>query len=270
MYGTNLNYDSRFFVSGQELSGIQSLNISYANSASVINPLGFANGVTTIGGPTKQTVSLGRYLIYEDPFFPPVGEGYTGNSPLTGSIHYGDVSYGFQSGYLDNYSLKCAVGQVPQVNTTFSVYDEMRTGYSASGSVAHPDIEVPSQGSITATCNNSTTNRVIGFDYSLKCNRKAYYTIGSETAREVKVINPMQITASVQIDVDDAFMESGYSFLGTGKESRTVVFQVKSRDGNNILWGSAVPNACLVGENLTASADGSLTLQLDYMGHSAG
>ena len=73
-----------------------------------------------------------------------------------------------------------------------------------------------------------------------------------------------------RIDVDDAFMESGYNFLDTGKESRTVIFQVKSRDGSDLLWGSAVPNACLVGENLTASADGSLTLQLDYMGHSAG
>ena len=264
MYGTNLNYDSRFFVSGQELSGIQSLNISYANSASVINPLGFANGVTTIGGPTKQTVSLGRYLIYDDP----IEEGYTGNLPLSGSIHYGGNSYGFQSGYLDDYSVRCAVGQVPQVNASFSVYDEMRTGYSASGSVAHPDIDVPSQGSITATCNNSTTNRVIGFDYSLKCNRKAYYTIGSETAREVKVIAPLQITASVQIDVDDAFMESGYNFLDTGKESRTVTFQVEGRDATT-LFASAVPNACLVGENLTASADGSLTLQLDYMGHSS-
>ena len=268
MYGSKLNYDSRFFVSGQELSGIQSVNISYADASAITNPLGFANGLTTIAGPTKQTLSFGRYVIYEDPIFPLVGEGYTGNSPLSGSIHYGDVSYGFQSGYLDEYSLKCAVGQVPQVNATFSVYDEMRTGYSASGNVTHPNIHIPSQGSISATCDNSTTNRIIGFDYSLKWNRKPYYTIGSETAREVKIIAPVQINASVQIDVDDAFMESGYNFLGTGKGDKSVVFQVNGRNGSNI-WASAVPNASLVSENLTASADGSLTLQLNYMGHSS-
>jgi hypothetical protein len=206
-------------------------------------------------------------VIYEDPIFPLIGVGYTGDAPLSGSIHYGDVSYGFQSGYLDNYSVKCAVGQVPQVNTTFTVYDEMRTGYSASGNVTHPSIEIPSQGSISATCENSTTNRIIGFDYSLRCNRKPYYTIGSETAREVKVMEPLQVNASVQIDVDDAFMENGYNFLGTGKEDRSVIFDVKGRDGTS-LFASAVPNASLVGENLTASADGSLTLQLDYVGHS--
>ncbi len=263
MYGSNLNYDSRFFVSGQELSGVQSLNVGYADSAAVANPLGFANGVTTVNGPTKQTVSFGRYLVYDDPIF-----NYTGQENMSGSIHYQNVSYGFQSGYLEDYSLKCAVGTVPQVNTNFTVYDEMRTGYSASGSVAHPAIQIPSQGSISATCDNSTTNRVIGFNYSLKCKRKPYYTIGSETAREVKVIAPLEINASVQIDVDDAFMESGYNFLGTGKESRTVTFQVNGRDGST-LWANAVPNACLVSENLTTSADGSLTLQLSYMGHSS-
>ena len=268
MYGTNLNYDSRVFISGQELSGIQSANFSYANSAQLVNPLGYANGLTAVGGPTKQTFSVGRYMIYEDPIFPVLGGGYTGDAPLSGSIHYAGNSYGFESGYLDDYSVKCAVGQVPQVNASFTVYDEMRTGYSASGSVAHPNIHIPSQGSITATCDNSTTNRVIGFDYSLKCNRKAYYTIGSETAREVKAISPLQINASVQIDVDDAFMESGYNFLETGKQSKTVTFLVNGRDGYANFLGT-IPNASLVGENLTASADGSLTLQLDYVGHSS-
>jgi len=266
MYGTNLNYDSRIFISGQELSGIQSAAFSYANSAQLVNPLGYSNGITAVGGATKQTFSFGRYLIYEDPLFPVAGGGYTGNAPLSGSIHYAGNSYGFQSGYLDDYSLKCAVGQVPQINATFTVYDEMRTGYSASGSVAHPDIHIPSQGSISATCDNSTTNRIIGFDYSLKCNRKPYYTIGSETAREVKVIEPLQINASVQIDVDDAFMESGYNFLATGKGDKSVIFEVNGRNGADI-WASAVPNASLVSENLTVSADGSLTLQLDYVGH---
>ena len=268
MYGTNLNYDSRVFISGQELSGIQSANFSYANSPQLVNPLGYANGLTAVGGPTKQTFSFGRFLIYEDPILPLSSAPYTGNMPLSGSIHYSDNSYGFESGYLDSYSLKCAVGQVPQVNTTFTVYDEMRTGYSASGSVAHPDIHIPSQGSISATCDNSTTNRIIGFDYSLTCKRKAYYTIGSETAEEVKTVAPLQINASVQIDVDDAFMESGYNFLSTGKGDKSVVFQVDGSDGITI-WAGSVANASLVSENLTASADGSLTLQLDYVGHSS-
>jgi hypothetical protein len=268
MYDSNLNYDSRLFVSGRELSGIQSVSISYANSAKVTNPLGFGEGVTTVAGPTNQTVSVGRYLISEDPFLPLAGEGYTGTAPMSGSIHYADGSYGFESGYLQDYSLRCAVGQIPQSNATFNVYDEMRSGYSASGTVAHPDIEIPSQGSISVTCNNVTSNRVIGFDYSLKCNRKPYYTVGSETAREVKIIAPLQVNASVRIDVDDAFMESGYNFLGTGKNSRSVSLTVNNRDGANI-WVRSVPNACLVGENLTASSDGSLTLQLDYMGHSS-
>jgi hypothetical protein len=263
MFGTRLNYDCEFFVSGQRLSGIQAVDLGYANSATITKPLGYAGGTTTIGGPTQQTVSLTRYLIYDDPI-----STYTGNVNMSGSIEYGGISYGFQSGYLQNYSVNCAVGAVPQVNANFIVYDEMRSGYSASGNVAHPAIEVPSQGSISITSDWSTTNRVIGIDYSVTCNRKPYYTIGSETPVSVALLPPMEVTASVQIDVDEAFMSSGYSFLGDDKEGKTVILQIDGRDGT-ALATHAVPNASLVSERLSVASEGLLTLTQEYVGHTS-
>jgi hypothetical protein len=67
MYDTRLNTDSHFFVSGQQLSGVESLDIGYKNSATVLNPLGYSKGVTAISGPTSQEVSFSRNLIYADP-----------------------------------------------------------------------------------------------------------------------------------------------------------------------------------------------------------
>ena len=66
MYGSKVNYETHFFISGdqattpdaRELSGIDTLDIGYQNSAGVTKPLGYQNGVTTIGGPTSQTVSF--------------------------------------------------------------------------------------------------------------------------------------------------------------------------------------------------------------------
>tara|TARA_R110000824_G_C15218318_1_gene677350 strand:+ start:308 stop:1099 length:792 start_codon:yes stop_codon:yes gene_type:complete len=263
MFGARLNYDCDFFVSGQRLSGIQSVEVGYANSAVTTKPLGYAQGTTTIGGPTQQTVSLSRHLIYDDPIAT-----YTGNVNMSGSIEYDGISYGFQSGYLQNYSLNCAVGAVPQTATNIVVYDEMRSGYSASGSVAHPAIHIPSQGSISITSDWSTTNRVIGIDYSVTCNRKPYYTIGSETPVSVALLPPIEVTASVQVDVDEAYMSSGYSFLGDDKENKTVILQIDGRDGT-ALSALSVPNASLVSERLSASADGSLTLTQEYVGHSS-
>ncbi len=263
MFGARLNYDCNFFVAGQRLSGIQSADVGYTNSAVITNPLGYVDGATTIGGATEQTVSLTRYLIYDDPI-----AAYTGNVNMSGSIDYGGISYGFKSGYLQDYSLNCAVGAVPQVNANFVVYDEMRSGYSASGNVTHPAIEIPSQGSMSITSDWSSTNRIIGIDYSVTCHRKPYYTIGSETPVAVTLLPPVEITASVQIDVDEAFMASGYSFLGTGKENKTVTLKVDGRNGTSLATHS-VPNASLISETLSASADGSLTLTQEYLGHSS-
>jgi len=261
MFDTRLNSESHFFVKGQEISGLDTLDVGYSNSTAVLNPLGYAKGVTAVGGATFQQVSFSRNLIYADPILD-----YTGTESISGSVNYNGGSYGFTSGYLTSYSVNCAVNSIPQVNTSVVVYDEMRSGYNASGSASPPTIYIPSQGSITATCDNTTTNRVVGFDYSLTVKRKPYYTIGSEFPSDVSMILPIEYSASVQLEVDDAFLESGYAFLGTGKSNKTVSFSIAGRDGTS-LQSLSIPNACLVGEKLNSSADGALRLTLNYMGH---
>jgi len=268
MYGTTLNYDCHFFISGadgspsaRELSGVQSLDISYSNSSNVLTPLGSTRGLTTVGGATNQTVSFSRNLIYEDPILEFTGE----SEAMKGSFNYkNNTSYGFESGYLSSYSVNCAVGSIPKVNASFVVYDEMKSGINASGTVPTP-IYIPSQGSISATCDNSSSNRVIGFDYSLTMNKKPYYTIGSETPVEVKHINPIQYTAAVQIDVDDTFLKSGFNFLNT-REDKTVVFTLSAENGDGIQM-LTIPNASLVSEQLNSSSDGSVRITLNYIGH---
>ena len=269
MFGSKLNYEGHFFIfdsmrnRGCELSGVNSIEIGYRNAATATNLLGYEKGATTIGGPTSQEVSLSWDLIYNDPVIP-----YTGaNHIITGSFNYdNNASYGFNSGYLSSYSVNCAVGSIPKVNASLVVYDELRSGVNASG-IEVKNIYIPSQGSITATCDNTTTNRVVGFDYSLEMMRKPYYTLGSETPVEVKYIPPIKYTASVQLEVDDVFLESGYSFLTTGKEEKTVSLAINSREGAS-LRSLTIPKASLVGEQLSASADGLVRLTLNYVGHS--
>lgn len=271
MYGTTLNYESHFFLSGvnpnigrRELSGINSLDIGYQNSSNTAKPLGSVRGVTTVAGATSQTLSLSRSLIYNDPLLSMTGS----SSVVSASFNYNNnTSYGFESGYLTSYSVNCAVGSVPKVNASLVIYDEMRSGVNKSGTFFPIPIDVPSQGSITATCDYSTTNRVLGFDYSLSIKKIPYYTIGSETPVEVKHINPIDYTAAVQIDVDDIFLASGFSFFEEGRSDKNLSFSVKGRDGT-ALQTLTVPNASLVSEQLNASADGSVRLTLNYIGHS--
>ena len=279
MFGARFNHETRFFLASggkgtdtivhRELSGIESIDLSHSASASISKPLGTRKGITTSTGPVQQSLSLSRYLIYNDPIL-----GLTGDMPsgVSGSIHYADRSYGFKSGHLTNYSVNCAVGSIPKVSTSFQVFGEMKSGQSASGTLTHPDIYIPSQGSISLTCSNgydgdvSSTNRVVGFDYSVTSNRKPLFSLGRKNAAEVVFVPPLEYSASVQVDVDEAMLQSGFNFL-TGRENNTLSFTINGRDGDS-LQSLTVPKASLVGEQLNASADGALKLTLNYIGHS--
>ena len=61
--------------------------------------------------------------------------------------------------------------------------------------------------------------------------------------------------------------ESGYNFLTSGKDGgRLITLVVDGKDGVNI-QSYTVPNAVLTSEQLSATADGSLRLTLNYVGH---
>ncbi len=262
MFGQVYNDENKFFVSGQEIIGIDSLDISYANSASIAKYVGFKRGNTISTGPTQSRVSISRSLIFQDPLY-----NYTGNSQISGSINYQDSSYGFNSGFLEEYMVNCAVGSLPKVTTNIVVYDEFRrNSKDASGSVEPPNILIPDQGSIFAVCDNSSTNRVVGFDYSVKCVRRPIYSIGSKFPKEVCLIQPIEFAASVQIDVDDALLQNSMDFF-TEKENKIIVFLIKNRSRETTLQELTIPNASLVSESVSSSADGGVKLTLNYIGH---
>lgn len=262
MFGLLNNYENKVFISGQELLGVENVNVSYSSSPSISRFLGLSTAHMLVAGDVQKQVSFSRYLIYNDPIL-----SLTGSLPTSGSVNYNGQAYGFNSGFLTEYSVNCAVGTVPSTNVNLSVYGEMRSGINQSGSIAAPTIRIPNQGSISLTCDNSTTNRVVGFDYSIKINREPIYTIGSIVPAEVITDRAIEFNASVQIDVDDAFLQNSTGFL-SGRQNKTVTFTVKSRDGLQTIQQVSIPNASLIGETLSSSADGGVKLTLNYIGHS--
>lgn len=262
MFGQVTNSENKFFISGREILGVQNIDLSYAHSYSASRFVGIGSAHTLVSSPAQQNLSISRYLIYQDPIL-----NYTGDSSVSGSINYNGKAYGFSSGFLTEYGVNCAVGSVPTVNSAFSLYGDLETGINASGSVLPNDVYIPNQGSISLTCDNSSTNRVVGFDYAVKIPRNPIYKIGSRFPTEVITSLGLEFTASVQIDVDDAFMENSKNFL-LQRENKTVSFIIRSRDGQVVLQSFAIPNASLIGETLSSSADGGLKLTLNYAGQS--
>lgn len=264
MFDAKFNYQSRFFAGDYEVSGIESINLSYSDSSSILYPLGTRRGFNSVNIQPSQTLSINRNLIYEDYLL-----NYTGEGPIDGSIYYNDVHYGFREGYLSSYTLNCAVGAVPRTSANLFILDEMQTGIDASEGFkvdVHPVIDIPSQGSISISCENSSTNRVVGFNYGISIKRKPFFGICDTKHKDVRIVPPIEYSCSVQIEVDDAFLQNSWDFLDQ-RENKSVNFDIKGRGGNN-LQSVTIPNASLIGETLNVSADGVLGLSLTYRGHS--
>ena len=240
---------------------IKSGNIDIIIINNIIKPIGFSKGISVANGEPQKSLSLTRNLLYQDPIL-----NYTGNLAMDGSINYGQYSYGFKKGYLTEYMVNCAIGSIPKVSVNAVILDELKSTSSSAGYTQHPNIYIPNQGSISMTCDNSTTNRVIGFDYSIRCNRKAFFTIGSELPEEVLLIPPLEYSAVVQIEIDDAFLQDSDNYL-TNRQNKTISFSIKGRNGE-LIQSLNLPKVSLVSEQVNASSDGLLRLTLNYIGHS--
>ncbi len=261
MFGSIENYENEFFVNGQKILGVESIDLNYSNNFNVEKFLGTRKGLTTISGPTSQKISINRNLIYNDPLL-----FFTGSTSFSGSINFETKTYGFNSGFLDDYTINCAVGSVPKINLNATIYDELTTGKSSKGSISSPSIYIPNQGSISITCDGSSTNRVVGFDYAIKVFRKPIYSIGSKFVNQVVTMPNIEFAASVQIDLDDLFLRSGFDFI-SDRQNKNLSFFIKSRDLTQTLQSLTMPNASLVGESLSNNADGGIKLTLNYIGH---
>jgi hypothetical protein len=167
---------------------------------------------------------------------------------------------------MTEYLLNFAIGSIPKVTTNFTVFDSIRSGNNSSGAGSFYSSLLPYQSFCNITCDNATSNRVVGFDYSIKINRKPIYSIGSSSAVKVESIPPLEYSASVQIEIDDAFLQNSQNFL-TNKENKNVYLSIDSEEIGVPAITFNVPKASLVSEQLSASADGLLKLTLNYIGH---
>lgn len=264
MFGATLNYDTQVTIGEYTLSGIESATFQYSHSVTVSRILGMTSGVDILNGPPQASFNINHYLVYDDPLY-----SFTGSEGTSGSFAYNGSSYGFNSAYLTDYSVNCAVGAVPIVNAGFAIFGDFESSYDTSpASLSHPTIDIPTQGSISlTTSSNTSTNRVIGFDFSCRMQRVPHYTFnqtGLAGAVSVDSPLPIQYAAQVQIEVDDVEIQSlsYYSNNFTG----TVNLSVQGRNGNTI--GSyTIPNAKLIGEQLVQSSNGVMLLTMNYIGY---
>jgi hypothetical protein len=257
-----LNYNQEFLFCGQKLSGLSDLTFSSDFGLESFSSLGARQFGFGKAKPSVGQVEFSRSLIYNDPVL-----GYTGNSPCSGVFSYGEISNGFESGYLGGYSVSCSVGQVPSVSATVSVYGEMKSGVASQSEVSHPDVFIPSPKSITVTSDYSSTNRVKSFQWRVECPRRPRYSIGTNLFPDsVEQLFPLRISANIEYDV------RGFSFLDLQNFARTVSapsfsVTIKNRELSQTIMSFPIENAQIVNQQIQGTVDSPLSLGLSYEGY---
>lgn len=256
-----LQYDQSFVVNGYQLSGIDSLSISYSVPLENNLTLGSIFGYN-INNPMQAEISLQRNLLYTDPLL-----AFTGDSSFSGSLSYNGQSYGFSSGFLTRYSVNCSVGEIPQVSCSISVYGDLKPLLQIPIFQEHPPLFIPSPRSITVSGDNTSTNRVKSFSYDLTINRQPVFSLDSyKDVDEVVFLSPIVVAASLTLDAVN-FAPDNYEFFLNSVQNKFLDISIADRNNNETILNLTVPNIQANSQELSAQSDGSPTITNNYIGY---
>lgn len=248
---------------------------------------GFPESMAVLNAPLEGSFSINSVLVSEDFFLQ-----FTGDVPFTGSIHHGKKYFGFDKGYITSHAVSCGVGELPTTSTSIRVFgdiggspefveqedegglflqedgfaigsEDSNAGiYNASGDNPFPEIRLPNQGSIVVECAGATTDRVTSFNYSIDVPISPIYTVGSSVPAQVDVAWPVTTNTSFSLDIDKYEYQSLRKYL---KSPTVHDIAIKINDCFGVpIQHYIVKSARLIGEDMSASTDGKMTVNLTY------
>jgi len=221
------SYESKFFINEYGISGIRDWDAGYNVPQQTINALGAGFVRNVYNGPLQGNLSFKRDMIFNsDPIL-----SYTGEDSVGGTMIYDtyldqgtEKVFGFEKGYLTNYSVSCGVGGVPTVDSSFVAFGRFGSGIrhgdlDFSGN-NYPDavrglsVGFANQGSIRCGFGQSSTNRVTQVSQSYGIEREPIYTLNQKsfsdltggagfTPAEVMTHYPIEVTTNMTVEVDD-------------------------------------------------------------------
>ena len=210
------SYEQIFYLGGTGISGIRNLSAGYSVGQKQVRALGAGFVRDVIAEPLRGEMSMTRDLLYNDPVLK-----LTGEAPVSGTLLYGveigrgdEKVYGFNTGYLTNYTISCEVQGVPTMDTTFAVFGQMGSGVRKneldySGTAPLTTLGFVNHESVFLTFNGSGTNRAVSVSQSYDITRAPIYTLDQKTdlsyyaPSQVITEYPIEVTTNLTIEMDD-------------------------------------------------------------------
>ena len=200
-------------INGSGIQGVQSINAQYESVARPLDNLGVTEIQYAPQGGQTASLQLNTLLIntleagYSGSYSLDVMQNFTGDIPFSGIIDYGTEKIYFSQGYLETYSVSCAIGEIPQTSTTSTIYGDFGTGVLFSeydqGSSLIPSLNIPSYSSMEVNLDEFTTNRMTSFSVDIATPRVPIYTLNADKPNKVIAGTPIEVNVNFSLDIDD-------------------------------------------------------------------
>jgi len=252
------NYDAEVFLSGYKLFGVTDVNFGYSLPLEHLNVIGYNKFKTFTSGPPQSSMSVQKYLSPND-FL----TGFVGTQAVSGGLFYAsrNKSFGFNSAYLNSYSVSCSVGNFPTISADFSIFGNVGTGLVTATNNQTGALAVVRPADILIQCDQIGTNRIESFTYNVECTRQAFYHLtGKNGPIDVVSLNPRRVTAQFSIGIDDYQSKNVFDYIvDSNKNNITITI--------GSLASFTMNNAELIEETINSSATDDAVMTLNYIGY---
>jgi len=250
------NYDAEVFLSGYKIFGVTDVNFGYSLPVDHLNVIGYNKFRTFTSGPPQSSLSIQKYLSPNDLIL-----NFTGTTAISGGLFYNSssTSFGFTSGYLNSFSVSCAVGNFPSLSADFSLYGNVGSGLISTTASQTGTLKVVRPKDILIECDGTGTNRIESFTYNVECNRQAFYLPTGSSPMEVVTSRPYKVTAQFSLGIDDYESKRLFDYI-IDSNKRNISITIGS------LATFTMSNMELIGETINSSATDDAMMTLNYQG----
>lgn len=250
------NYDAEVFLSGYKIFGVTDVNFGYSLPVDHLNVIGYNKFRTFTSGPPQSSLSIQKYLSPNDLIL-----NLTGTTAISGGLFYNSssTSFGFTSGYLNSFSVSCAVGNFPSLSADFSLYGNVGSGLISTTASQTGTLKVVRPKDILIECDGTGTNRIESFTYNVECNRQALYHPTGSSPMEVVTSRPYKVTAQFSLGIDDYGSKRLFDYI-IDSNKRTVKITIGS------LAAFTIYDMELISESINSSATDDAMMTLNYQG----
>ena len=210
--------NQNFYLNDSLISGVQGLGVSYQNNINTSLAIDSSDLNYFVSQPIIANVDLNYLLSSNDRFI-----NYTGSSPFSGKIEYGNNYFTFSSGYLINYSLDYRFGEYPKIDVKNLIFGELG---NTSGTFSYApktlnNFDIGDNCYVDLNLDQANFNRLEAFNINIDIPRETVYTIGNYLPTNVFIKYPISISLNFQFSMSNYNQEKVTNIL-TGITKRNL------------------------------------------------